>query len=121
MKLSDALRLGSAPRLAFIGAGGKSTAIFKLARELSPALVSSTTHLGTWQASLADRHFLVDVGKELPNIKHELGSGVTLITGAIPTGSNRILGLSKQQIKKIYRLRSPCGVASGRVWRGRCE
>ena len=104
MKLSDALRLGSAPRLAFIGAGGKSTAIFKLARELSPALVSSTTHLGTWQASLADRHFLVDVGKELPNIKHELGSGVTLITGAIPTGSNRILGLSKQQIKKIYDL-----------------
>ena len=33
MRLSDALRLATAPRLAFSGAGGKTTALFRLGRE----------------------------------------------------------------------------------------
>ena len=41
--------------IAFVGAGGKSTAIFQLAHELSPAIVTTSTHIGTWQASAADR------------------------------------------------------------------
>ena len=33
MRLVQALRLGSMPRLALVGAGGKTTALFQLARD----------------------------------------------------------------------------------------
>ena len=55
--------------------------MFHLARELSPpVIVTSTTHLGTWQIHLADHHFVTTSFNELTNIKFE---GVTLITGPI--------------------------------------
>ena len=49
--------------IAFAGAGGKTTAIFQLARALSaaegqPTVVSATSHLGTWQIPLADAHVI---------------------------------------------------------------
>ncbi|MBK7455623.1 MAG: hypothetical protein IPJ46_18430 [Anaerolineales bacterium] len=58
MRLSDALRLKTPQSVSFSGAGGKTTAIFQLAREFPQAIVTATTHLGTWQTSLADRHII---------------------------------------------------------------
>ncbi len=59
MQLIDALRYSKRTTLAFVGAGGKTTAIFKAARELSgtrgldghpkTVLVTTTTHFGAWQ------------------------------------------------------------------------
>jgi len=68
LTLAEALRLGrdrpSGVAIAFVGAGGKSTAMFQLARQLpAPVLVTTTTHLGTWQAALVDEHIVV-VGAE---------------------------------------------------------
>jgi molybdenum cofactor cytidylyltransferase len=57
LSIARALRMDPASCVAFIGAGGKTTAMFKLARELqSGAIVTATAHLGTWQTPLADRH-----------------------------------------------------------------
>jgi molybdenum cofactor cytidylyltransferase len=65
--------------IAFAGAGGKTTAIFHLARELPPpVLVTTTTHLGAWQTSLADQHIIAQNISEIS--QHEF-RGVTLITG----------------------------------------
>ena len=56
LTLTDALRVKSAHSIAFIGSGGKTTAIFQLARQLKPpVIVTATTHLGAWQVSMAGR------------------------------------------------------------------
>lgn len=57
MHLSRALRLFPPASLAFVGAGGKTTAVFQLARQLDcPVFISTTTHLGSQQPGRADLH-----------------------------------------------------------------
>jgi len=82
--LSKALRPSNESMIAFTGAGGKTTAMFQLARELSkntPVLVTASSHLGVWQVSLADRHVVVEPLHAIKNL-NENPSGITLITGA---------------------------------------
>jgi hypothetical protein len=92
LSLAQALRYAGAsavfsqpPCLAFVGAGGKTTAMFKLARDLvaggyrsGAVFVTITTHLGKKQAGLADRHLRIDKPTELPS---DILKGVTLFTG----------------------------------------
>ena len=93
MNLIHALRLDRAhstsPVISLVGAGGKTTALFQLARQLaeqkkgSPVIVTATTHLGAWQTSLADQHI---IGTDLGVLKNLPSTGVTLITGEIENG-----------------------------------
>lgn len=83
LTLAQALRVDSFPCIAFIGAGGKSTAMFQLARQLpGPVIVTATSHLGIWQAELADRHIIAATSERIEGLEHGL-SGVVLITGEI--------------------------------------
>ncbi|MEW6404833.1 MAG: selenium cofactor biosynthesis protein YqeC [Chloroflexota bacterium] len=87
MNLAQALRFpisaGQATTIAFAGAGGKTTALFQLAREISPpVIVSSTTHLGAWQIPLADRHIIAETASPIEELEHGL-NGIILITGPI--------------------------------------
>lgn len=73
---------GEGECIAFAGAGGKTTGMFQLARELSarsPVLVTATTHLGAWQTALADRHRVAESPQEVG----EISEGITLVTGAL--------------------------------------
>ncbi len=100
MNLSRALRIATTPLsmqgrgaggeggIAFVGAGGKTTAIFQLARELhaqtvnrktSVVVVTGTSHFGVWQIPLADHH----IAAESPEDIGGLPEGVTLITGPL--------------------------------------
>jgi len=82
LTLSKVLRLSSDPRLAFVGAGGKTTAIFQLARQLAkPVIVTATTHLGAWQTTLADRHVIVETPGQIDSLDLSLNE-VILITGS---------------------------------------
>jgi molybdenum cofactor cytidylyltransferase len=83
LTLAQCLRLGSSPRVAFIGAGGKTTAMFQLARQLpSPVIVTGTSHLGAWQSKWADQHIITETPAPLEELEHEL-KGVILVTGEI--------------------------------------
>lgn len=83
LTLAQALRVGSAPCIAFIGAGGKTTALFQLARQLpGPVIVTATSHLGVWQTKLADDHIVTETPEPIEQLEHGL-SGVLLITGEI--------------------------------------
>ena len=83
ISLAQALRVSSSSCVAFIGAGGKTTAMFRLARELSsPVIVTATSHLGVWQTSLADSHIITESSTPLETLEHGL-RGVILITGGI--------------------------------------
>ena len=83
LSLAKALRVEHSPVVAFIGAGGKTTAMFQLARQLgSPVIVTATSHLGAWQLQLADQHLVVDTPAPLEQMQHAW-KGVILITGRL--------------------------------------
>lgn len=85
ISLTQALRVSSPSNIAFMGAGGKTTALFQLARELvtqTPVIVTATSHLGAWQLSQAGRHLIVESGNAIEGLKDDL-KGITVITGAL--------------------------------------
>ena len=66
-----------------VGAGGKTTAMFQLARDLAvttPVIVTATAHLGVWQIALADQNVIARSARDLSDFEPR---GVTLITGPI--------------------------------------
>jgi len=103
MKLSKALRLSKTPRVAFVGAGGKTSALTSLAQDLpKPLVVSTTTHLGIWQTRFADQHIILSDDTDWKIIEDNLSSGIILITQK-PKGG-RLSGLSVSQINKVFEI-----------------
>jgi molybdenum cofactor cytidylyltransferase len=81
LSLARALRVSSSPCIAFVGAGGKTTALFQLARQLGqPVIVTATSHLGTWQLQQADRHIIARSPAPLEELGHG-STGISLVTG----------------------------------------
>lgn len=110
MKLSQALRLEKNVSIAFVGGGGKTSALFMAARELAPALVTTSTHLAARQAEKADRHILWNPGEPLPEVETALGSGVTLITGPHREDIARISAPTEEQFQQIRSLADSHGM-----------
>lgn len=93
MKLIHALRLDSpavfGQTISLVGAGGKTTALFQVARELlsekklglQKVIISSTTHFGAWQTPLADRHIRANDARSLAASFNNKLRGVILVTG----------------------------------------
>ena len=102
LTLSKALRVSQPISIAFVGAGGKTTAMFQLARQLGSAILTTTTHLGPWEIDLADCHLQWASGQPLPEIP-QMG-GVTLVTGPIDAVKNRCSGLDEHQTETLRRL-----------------
>jgi molybdenum cofactor cytidylyltransferase len=87
LTLAKALRLSPSACVAFAGSGGKTTAIFQVAREMNgnkdqTVIVTTTTHFGVWQVPLADRHIVADSLPALENITHNQNE-VILVTGSV--------------------------------------
>ncbi len=81
LSLAQALRVDSSPCIAFTGAGGKTTAIFQFARQLTPpVIVTATSHLGAWQIGQTDQHIITETPSPLEELEHGL-KGVILVTG----------------------------------------
>lgn len=83
MNLLRALRTGPRSQMAFTGAGGKTTAVFSLARELvgeaGTVLVTTTTHFGVDQVRLGDMHIAAS-GPEEVAAALEGVEGVVVVT-----------------------------------------
>jgi molybdenum cofactor cytidylyltransferase len=102
LTLAKALRIQAPSCIAFIGAGGKSTAMFKLARELtSPVIVTATSHLGIWQTQLADSHIIAKGLTGVENLASNL-NGVILITGEIE--GDRTQPVNEEILERLYSL-----------------
>jgi molybdenum cofactor cytidylyltransferase len=89
-------------RLAFAGAGGKTTALFTLARALieggtKSVFVTTSTHIGVEQVMLADRHLRIDELAELPA---SAPKGVTLFTGR-DVAEDRLAGLDEETLSLL--------------------
>lgn len=88
-----AMRLGPSPRLAIVGAGGKTSLLFRLADDYKQQgetpLLTATTHLSLDQAQLADHHVIWRAGSSLPDLVANSGHGSWLFTGP-PAERNRL-------------------------------
>ena len=61
MNLTFALRIGLTRRVPIVGSGGKTTAMFNLARALPPPVITAATvQMSSEQLALADQHFRLD-------------------------------------------------------------
>lgn len=104
MSLSQALRLERHRVTAFTGAGGKTSAMFLSARERSPAIATTSTHIGDWQAGLAGCHYIWRADEPMPGVEQHLGGGVTLVTGEHHPAQGRFGGLNTAQLEKLRQL-----------------
>lgn len=99
--LSRSLRLQQHHVIAFTGAGGKTSAMFLSAHESNPAIASTSTHIGDWQASRAERHFTWMEDEPMPDMEIYTGNGVTLVTGGHILEKHRYGGLNNSQLEKL--------------------
>jgi molybdenum cofactor cytidylyltransferase len=115
MRLTDALRISSRRVVAFVGAGGKSTAIACVAAEVSaefPIIVTTTTHLALSQRTLAKAHLVAaDVAalRALPGLLAEHRS--VLVTGPVARGEPRWSAAEANVLKMLRRIASATGAA----------
>ena len=109
MQLIRALRLEDVPRLALVGSGGKTTALFALARQLLAqvhvhcVLVTASTHLATSQLPLADQHFTLNSLDDLTVLDDNLPGGLILLTGSL-SEPERTDGLSPVLLDRLHSL-----------------
>ncbi len=111
LTLSQALRLTpdmrsatdvtSTHTVAFVGAGGKTTAIFQLAAEWpSPVVIAATTHLAEWQSALADLHIVARSPADLNKVGT---SRVTVVTGPLQA-DQRTEALNQQLLARLHAM-----------------
>ncbi|HWQ84284.1 MAG TPA: selenium cofactor biosynthesis protein YqeC, partial [Anaerolineales bacterium] len=110
MNLADALLLENTSRLALVGAGGKTSAMFAAAKAFiqrrqapRPILLTTTTHLAIEQCSLADHHFKIHSAEDVNARVSELNSGILLFTGT-EEKDGRISGPDPQALEAIHTL-----------------
>jgi probable selenium-dependent hydroxylase accessory protein YqeC len=102
MNLYEALNPKLPARIAIIGGGGKTTALFQLARQIPGKVwVSTTTHLGTDQLEYADKHYVVHSVDDCA-IPQWLEQKSTLLTGDF-TPDDRVKGPGKEIMDQIKR------------------
>jgi molybdenum cofactor cytidylyltransferase len=104
MQLDQAFRLSRTTQLALTGSGGKTTALFQLARRLGaaarqPVILTASSHLHVDQIRLADSHRIVESPADLAGLEPAL-HGVLLITG--PVEGDRTRGLDERSLHRLH-------------------
>ena len=109
LRLQDDGRLGQQLlKLALVGSGGKTIALFTLARELiqtavPTVLVSATTHLAKAQLSLADEQITIRNSQEMGLYHAGFPPGVCLFTGP-RVEADRTSGLPPDILQQLAAL-----------------
>jgi molybdenum cofactor cytidylyltransferase len=93
---------GGSQEIAFVGSGGKTTAIFRLARELPLSIiVTATTHLHVDQVRLADIHLIAEKLEDIADLEENL-HGLMLVTGSL--NGDRFAGINDQIICRLHEI-----------------
>ncbi len=115
MRLADALRVSPRRTVAFVGAGGKSSAMARLAAELAadgPVVITTTTKLALSQAALAESHLIVQDASSLSSLPAMLEEHRSvLITRGVARGEPKWLGLDLSSLEFVEAQFGPIGRA----------
>ncbi|MEM7348404.1 MAG: selenium cofactor biosynthesis protein YqeC [Chloroflexota bacterium] len=111
MKLSQALRIEANDVVAFVGGGGKSTAMFQLAHEASQAgkrvLVTTSTRIFAAQIKLAPAHVTFDsetqtLAEVLPDLDQAIDQhGQVLLIGQTNSDNGKAFGIAPDVIDTL--------------------
>lgn len=94
MRLLEAIPAESSLHLGIVGAGGKTTLLFRLAREFpTPVIVSASTHLAKAQLGLGDDTYTITNEEDIDQAFSRLNHPVSIFTGPIQE-DGRAKGLS---------------------------
>lgn len=108
--LTRALRLDEYGQAAFVGAGGKSATMFRLAAEhQGRILLSTSTHLGIEQNQLADAHIVLQSDEYFDPSKWPSEMRSVLLTGPLDTGE-RWTALSDDQLQALSLMAEEMGI-----------
>ncbi len=109
MRLVDALGVGAGEVVALVGGGGKTAAMFRLAREIvargERALTTTTTHIFAAQIAQAPTHVIAADATPESVAAALAAHGHVLVVGATDAGSGRAGGVS---LDLFARLRGWC-------------
>jgi len=101
MKLARGLGLQGGETVAIVGAGGKTGSMFALAGELTPPVIlTTTTHLGTWQAEYAEHHHVITHTDALTKI--DFGSNKSILLTGPEIEGERFTSLDDQSLKSVH-------------------
>ena len=101
MELSNYLGLNKKDIISFVGAGGKTTMIFKLGEELrshNKVLVTTTTKIYTPLEDMYD--FICTDNEMLISYTHMKENGIYILGSGV-NNENKILGLSEKQLDEL--------------------
>jgi len=104
MDLVKAFRMTNKTKAAIVGSGGKTTAMFQLARDFgSRVILTTTTHLAQDQLMQADRHIALEDLADLPSIEKDLAGDILLFTGS-EIEANRVKGPGQEILVQLAAL-----------------
>lgn len=104
MKLKDAFRLKQTDRIALVGAGGKSSTLFALAKEYSgPVIITTTTHLASAELAHADRVFEVNTTADIEKALSGLEPNGKMLFYSTGHKEKRASGLSKDLLISLKK------------------
>ena len=109
MDLVKTFRLTMNSKVALVGSGGKTTAMFQLARDFgSRVILTTTTHLALDQLEEADKHFTVESVEDLPSENLDLEGNILLFTGP-QVEPNRVKGPDQDILIQLAALAEKWG------------
>lgn len=104
MDLNRALRIKPGSRVAFVGSGGKSRAMFTLARCLPPPVIlTTTTHLSVLQLANADIIYTINDEHDLTE-KIDLTRNTVSLVVSQEISDDRLVGISEALYRKLSKL-----------------
>jgi molybdenum cofactor cytidylyltransferase len=113
MRLADALRIHPGMAVALVGAGGKSSAMRRVATEIVPEIpliITTTTKLGFEQNDLAASHIVAETMGDLSLLPARLREWRSvLVTGPLGTGEPKWLGLDDVQLELVHQISVDAG------------
>lgn len=104
MKLHEVMRLHEPFRVAVVGAGGKTSTLWRLAEGLSgKVVITTTTHLGLDQIEKAEQQIFIELEDDLSTIDWLHSSKIISLTGPAMDG-HRLRSLSSEQIDRLSQI-----------------
>lgn len=101
MNLKRALRVQPGESIAFVGSGGKTTALFALARQLdNPVIATTTTHFSQDQLGLADNLIHSSNFSNIQNFTGLIKPGISLLIGG-QVADERVSGVPEKLLGEI--------------------